>query len=143
MLDAWFRDVCYYYRDMPATAREAVRTFLNFDMRNTKDMFVHDQLAWGIIESQKVDAPIIIVRKSSVVTLHDSAQSAPDLDSTRTASIRFNLKEGKLPPKPTVGMKKHNSGTSTTGSITVDPDMKNIYHHHRQNHIGKKASSVC
>jgi hypothetical protein len=94
-LDAWFRDVCYYYRDMPAPAREAVRLFLNFDMKATKDIFVHDQLAWGTIEPNKVDAPVLIVRKSTVVNLHDSAhdtnESAASIGTQK--SVRYNLKQ--------------------------------------------------
>lgn len=153
MLDAWFRDVCYYYRDMPAPARELIRTFLNFDMHNTKDIFVHDQLAWGIIEGQKVDAPILIVRKSSIIQLHDSAKDLPALGESSSAnSTRINLKDGM---QLTLPLSQHSGKTtkstvSTTGSsnnnnaAAADSTKKNLYHVHvKQNHIGKKASSVA
>lgn len=102
MLDAWFREVAFYYRDMPATAREAVRTFLNFDMKKPTDVFVHDQLAWGMMETPKADAPLLIVRHSTIIKLHDSvldesqkhaSQSAGTEDSTQTKAIRYNLKD--------------------------------------------------
>ena len=117
MLDAWLRDVCYFYRDMPATAREEIRRFLNFNMKTNKDIFVHDQLAWGMIEPNKVkDSAVLILRASTIVNLHDSeldtsADVAARGDGTvngangdgesaargggmsKQKSIRYNLKE--------------------------------------------------
>lgn len=66
MLDAWFRDVCYYYRHMPATARLLIRQFLNFDMSAEKDILVQDQLAWGVIEVNNHEAPVLIIQKSAI-----------------------------------------------------------------------------
>jgi len=105
MLDAWFREIAFYYRDMPSTAREAVRIFLNFDMRKPVDVFVHDQLAWGMMEAPKSDAPLLIVRHSTIIKLHDSvldgstkdssllAYAAGGGDSTQSKSVRLNLKD--------------------------------------------------
>eukprot|EP01032_Pedospumella_encystans_P026936 gene26936-30454_t len=105
MLDAWFREIAFYYRDMPSTAREAVRIFLNFDMRKAVDVFVHDQLAWGMMEAPKSDAPLLIVRHSTIIKLHDSvldgstkdasllAYAAGGGDSTQSKSVRLNLKD--------------------------------------------------
>ncbi len=105
MLDAWFREIAFYYRDMPSTAREAVRIFLNFDMRKPVDVFVHDQLAWGMMEAPKSDAPLLIVRRSTIINLHDSvldgstkdasllADAAGGGDSTQSKSVRLNLKD--------------------------------------------------
>ena len=82
---------------MPAQAREEVRTFLGFDMTSLKDIFVHDQLSWGIIESIKEGGPVIIMRKTTLVNLHDSVQDE-SVDDIRhgTRSTRFNLKSGEL-----------------------------------------------
>lgn len=107
MLDAWFREVAFYYRDMPSTAREAVRTFLNFDLHKSTDVFVHDQLAWGMMEAPKSDAPLLIVRHSTIIKLHDSvldtsakhstqsmdAAAAAADDPTQSTTVRLNLKD--------------------------------------------------
>lgn len=93
MLDAWFREVAFYYRDMPAPAREAIRVFLNFDMKHTKDVFVHDQLAWGIMEAPKVDSPLLIVRRSTLVNLHDSLLDVNKVNDGSSKQIRYNLKD--------------------------------------------------
>ena len=93
MLDAWFREVAFYYRDMPAPAREAIRVFLNFDMKHTKDVFVHDQLAWGIMEPPKVDSPLLIVRRSTMVNLHDSLLDVNKVNDGSSKQIRYNLKD--------------------------------------------------
>jgi len=93
MLDAWFREVAFYYRDMPAPAREAIRTFLNFDLKHSKDVFVHDQLAWGIMEAPKVDSPLLIVRRSTLVNLHDSGLDVNKINEGSAKQIRYNLKD--------------------------------------------------
>lgn len=69
---------------MPASAREAVRLFLNFDMKAANDIYVHDQLSWGTIEPNKVDSPVLIVRHSEVVKLYDSHH---DLTGHDTAAL--------------------------------------------------------
>lgn len=48
-LDAWLRDLCYNYRTLPAGAKQLVRDFLQFDMSRSMDIFIQDQLAWGLI----------------------------------------------------------------------------------------------
>ena len=125
-LDCWFRDVCYYYRDMPAPAREAIREFLTFDMKEKKDIFIHDQLAWGRIEPNKVDAPVLIVRKSTLISLHDSILDAnlnvhnQNIQKNNTnyetkSIIRYNLKE-----MDNTSSSISNSGiTTTTTAIDI------------------------
>lgn len=89
---------------MPASAREVIREFLTFDMKEKKDIFIHDQLAWGRIEPNKVDAPVLIVRKSTLISLHDSILDAnlnvhnQNIQKNNTnyetkSIIRYNLKE--------------------------------------------------
>ena len=34
---------------MPPAAKQLVRDFLNFDMSKSLDIFMQDQLAWGLI----------------------------------------------------------------------------------------------
>lgn len=83
-LDAWFREVCVHYRNMPANARQAVRQFLNFDMSQAKDIFFQDQLAWGVIEQQDGNArPMLIVQQSVLNTVSDSMKG--DLEETLSA----------------------------------------------------------
>ncbi len=64
LLDAWFREVCIYYRNMPNNARQEIRDFLKFDLTQQKDIFFQDQLAWGTIENEKNNKPILIVNQS-------------------------------------------------------------------------------
>ncbi len=72
-MDAWFRDVCVNYRNMPSNARQVIRQFLNFDMSQAKDIFFQDQLAWGVIEQQdNKSKPILGVQQSVLNTVPDS-----------------------------------------------------------------------
>jgi hypothetical protein len=135
MLDRWFRDVCYFYRDMPASAREAVRGFINFDMKVNKDIFVHDQLAWGTIEPNKEDGPVLIVRKSTVVNLHDSALDVGSYEAGAKKSIRYNLKESS---------DKTSTESSSRVGARVAVDVKSMNGSILRPHAtGKKAGSVA
>ena len=71
LLDAWFREVCFHYRNMPANARTAIRQFLNFDMSQQKDIFFQDQLAWGTIEMHNAQVPILIVNQAILDNVPD------------------------------------------------------------------------
>lgn len=147
-LDAWFRDVCFFYRDMPAPAREAVRLFLHFDLKASKDAFVHDQLAWGTIEPNKeADAPIMILRKSTVVNLHDSCMDPsvpePVAELGKQKSLRYNLKEpvAVASNKATVASAKAGTGG---GAILAPNDIRSMNGSILQSqHSGRKANSVA
>jgi hypothetical protein len=137
MLDKWFRDVCYFYRDMPAPAREAVRGFINFDMKVNKDIFVHDQLAWGTIEPNKEDGPVLIVRKSTVVNLHDSALDVAAYEASGKKSIRYNLKESS---DKTSTESSSRAGAGRGVAVDVKSMNGSILRPHP---TGKKAGSVA
>lgn len=66
MLDAWFRELCFNYRYMPPLARAAIRVFLNFDMTRPLDIFVQDQLAWGVVEIPKTDGAVVIIQQKAL-----------------------------------------------------------------------------
>jgi hypothetical protein len=73
-LDAWLREICMQYRHMPAAAKAAVRTFLNFDMSRQKDIFVQDQLAWGAIDAPSSgagQASVLIVQRSALDSMSE------------------------------------------------------------------------
>lgn len=84
-LDAWFRQVCVHYRNMPSNARQAVRQFLNFDMSQSKDIFFQDQLAWGVIEQAESSSgrPMLIVQQSVLNTVSDTMKE--ELGETMSA----------------------------------------------------------
>ena len=134
MLDAWFREVCFYYRDMPAPAREAIRKFLNFDMKRTKDVFVHDQLAWGIMEAPKVDSPLLIVRRSTLINLHDSVLDETNAaqDSNAAKNIRYYLKDSSS---------SSGNGASSRGGNGGNSGMHSAYGN-SSGRTGGKAKSV-
>jgi hypothetical protein len=77
MLDLWLKEVCYNFRDMPPPARTEIRSFLSFNLMATKDTFMHDQLLWGMIEPPKNDASVLIIRKETIVALHDGLLDEP------------------------------------------------------------------
>lgn len=65
MLDEWFRDVCYNYKNMPAAARLLVRNFLKLDANRATDAFFQDQLAWGVIEiNAGRSGPVIVLQQN-------------------------------------------------------------------------------
>jgi Tfp pilus assembly protein PilP len=66
MLDTWIRDICYNYRHFPPSAKQLVRDFLHFDMSVQKDIFVQDQLAWGLIEAPRGPPPMLIMQQSAL-----------------------------------------------------------------------------
>ena len=124
MLDSWLRDVCYYYRDMPTSARTEIRTFLNLDLKLNKDIFVHDQLSWGLIEAQKGDGPVLIVRKETLINLHDSHlddSGGGDTSGGKYSSraVRYNIKEGSTPRNGAGGNSNNNnkSGSNKNNSV--------------------------
>jgi len=99
MLDAWIRDVCYYYKNFPSLARQEIRDFFKFDMSQPNDIFFQDQLAWGTVQhNQKTHAPVLIIQQSVLDTMSPEMQ---DEIETMTA----------------VDMKEHNNtGGSVFGS---------------------------
>lgn len=94
-LDFWLRDILFNYRSMPPGAKQLVRDFLNFDMSRSLDIFMQDQLAWGLIgwapfirfnysyslvtlflidpiEAPRGETPVLIVQKSALNLLSSS-----------------------------------------------------------------------
>lgn len=72
-MDAWLREICTYYRYMPAAAKNAVRSFLNFDLSRPKDIYIQDQLAWGTVDGPPGGGPggssVLIMQRSALETL--------------------------------------------------------------------------
>ena len=96
MLDHWFRDVCFHYRNMPSNARTLLRQFLNFDMTRPKDIFIQDQLTWGTIEmldSHEKMGPVLIVQRAALNSMPDQfldeleTITNPDPASGRSAVV--------------------------------------------------------
>eukprot|EP00600_Ochromonadales_sp_CCMP1393_P008993 CAMPEP_0174965524 /NCGR_PEP_ID=MMETSP0004_2-20121128/6480_1 /TAXON_ID=420556 /ORGANISM="Ochromonas sp., Strain CCMP1393" /LENGTH=497 /DNA_ID=CAMNT_0016214363 /DNA_START=227 /DNA_END=1720 /DNA_ORIENTATION=- len=127
MLDAWFRDVCYYYRDMPLNARTAVIQFLNFDLKANKDVLMQDQLKWGRIEQQKSHEPILIVQKSGLVHLHDGYLNELESISNADSSGRSTRHIGRtntVKSSSNPGMSKSGSG-SRINALRHPPNSSN------------------
>lgn len=102
-LDAWFREVCVNYRNMPSNARQIIRQFLNFDMSQAKDIFFQDQLAWGVIEQQDSNTkPILVVQKSVFNTVSNTMKE--ELEDTLSAV------DGNRGPRLTAGTGKQKQG---------------------------------
>jgi hypothetical protein len=101
-LDAWLRDICIHYRTMPAAAKAAVRTFLNFDMSRQKDIFVQDQLAWGAIDapvSGAGQASVLIVQRGALDSMSEDFVNQLETMShkdgvTPTPSVRHTIVGG-------------------------------------------------
>jgi hypothetical protein len=92
MLDSWFRDVCYYYKNFPNAARQEIREFLKFDMSQPNDIFFQDQLAWGTIESnKKTHTPVLIIQQSVLDNmspeLQDEIETMTAVDAKETGSV--------------------------------------------------------
>ena len=67
-LDFWLRDILFNYRSLPPAAKQLVRDFLNFDMSRSLDIFMQDQLAWGLIGQSTLDR-IHVIRFSLTLML--------------------------------------------------------------------------
>lgn len=96
MLDEWFRDVAYNYKNMPASARTLVRQFLNFDMSRLADIFFQDQLAWGTIDlGVKRNTPIIVVQQNILNSVPeevlDEFETMSQADSASRLSVSKKL----------------------------------------------------
>lgn len=59
---------------MPAEARALVRSFLKFEMTESKDIFFQDQLAWGTIEQEEVNRPVLLVQRAVLDTVGDDVK---------------------------------------------------------------------
>ena len=55
-----------------------MRDFLNFDMTRAKDIFMQDQLAWGLIEAPRSSGAVLIVQKSALDNVGDEFLSQLD-----------------------------------------------------------------
>lgn len=112
-LDAWFRELCVHYRNMPANARQVIRQFLNFDMSQSKDIFFQDQLAWGVIEQQDANAsrPMLIVQQSVLNTVSDTMKG--ELEETMSAI------DGQ-------GQKTNNKGKAPASSRRTPSDLMSV-----------------
>jgi len=101
-LDAWLRDLCYNYRSLPAGAKQLVRDFLQFDMSRPMDIFIQDQLAWGLIEAPRGETPILIVQKSALSTtmsgdMLEQLETMSNSDSIASSGVnRVRLGGGRV-----------------------------------------------
>lgn len=121
MLDAWFRDVCNYYRDMPSSAREAIRKFLNFDMASAKDIFLQDQLQWGVIEPNRKDKPVLIVQKSALKG--SNSDYMDELETISNADVRNSIGNvAKSLISDVAHLDKFISGSSSTAAASQSRD---------------------
>lgn len=103
MLDEWFRELCYNYKNMPASARSLIRQFLKFDMSRPLDIFFQDQLAWGTIEvSQKRTTPVIVLQQNILSSVPeevmDEFETMSQADSASKAAISKKVLTNALPP---------------------------------------------
>ena len=103
MLDEWFRDLCYNYKNMPASARALIRQFMKFDMSRPLDIFFQDQLAWGTIEvNQKRTTPVIVLQQNILSSVPeevlDEFETMSQADSTSKAAISRKVLTNALPP---------------------------------------------
>lgn len=103
-LDSWLREICFYYRDMPAQARLAIRNFLNLDMSNAKHIFIQDQLAWGLIETHagarrvstgNSGSSVLILQKNALQNLHSGLLN--EIDSISQSGSIHSSNRGLTP----------------------------------------------
>jgi hypothetical protein len=104
MLDEWFRELCYNYKNMPASARSLIRQFLKFDMSRPLDIFFQDQLAWGTIEvNQKRTTPVIVLQQNILSSVPeevmDEFETMSQADSASKAAISKKVLTNALPPQ--------------------------------------------
>jgi hypothetical protein len=89
MLDEWFRDLCYNYKNMPASARTLIRQFLHFDMSKPLDIFYQDQLAWGTIENtQKSTTPMIVLQQNILSSVPEDVKDEINDNMSQADSFR-------------------------------------------------------
>jgi hypothetical protein len=89
MLDEWFRDLCYNYKNMPASARTLIRQFLHFDMSKPLDIFFQDQLAWGTIEiTQKRTTPMIVLQQNILSSVPEDVKDEINDNMSQADSFR-------------------------------------------------------
>jgi len=60
-----------------------VRSFLKFEMTESKDIFFQDQLAWGTIEHEEVNRPVLLVQRAVLDTVSDDVKD--ELEETLSA----------------------------------------------------------
>lgn len=119
MLDAFFRDLCYYYKNFPTAARQEIREFLKFDMAQPNDIFFQDQLAWGTIESNKKNhTPILIIQQSVLDNmspeLQDEIETMTAVDAKETGSV---LGGGAAAAAARKGSVRPGGGPKKAGSV--------------------------
>jgi hypothetical protein len=102
MLDEWFRDLCYNYKHMPASARQLIRQFVKFDMSRATDIFFQDQLAWGTIEiAQKRSSPVIILQQNILNSVPDEVLE--EFESMSQAESKTGKQQQQQQQRPSIG----------------------------------------
>ena len=98
MLDAWIKDILYDYRDMPSLAREEMRGFLNFDLSKAHDIFVQDQLMYGLIEAPRfpINLPgrLIIKRRAAMQAISEELLNNSELRSENSSIVGQSMPRG-------------------------------------------------
>jgi hypothetical protein len=119
MLDEWFRDICYNYKHMPASARQLIRQFLKFDMSRATDIFFQDQLAWGTIEiAQKRSSPVIILQQNILNSVPDEVLE--EFESMSQAESKVSAQTKPTANKQPLGGGRHGrNGYDISDSRTV------------------------